>query len=85
MGDATTTLTLSGDDAERLARIVKSGGYATAEAAVAEALAALEESSSPSLDNWLREVVGERYDAYAADPSRGVPLDEARRRLLGAD
>lgn len=85
MPEPTTTLTLSGADAERLARIVKSGGYASPEAAVADALATLEDSSDPALDAWLRDVVAQRCDANAADPTRNIPLDEAHRRLLSAD
>lgn len=83
MADATLTLTLTGDDAERLARIMKSGSYATAEAAVREALNSFEGLADPALDVWLHNVVAQRFDAMEADPSRGVPLDEARRRLSG--
>lgn len=85
MSEPTTTLILCGADAERLARIVKSGGYASPEAAVADALATLEDSADPALDAWLRDVVAQRFDASAADTTRNVPLDEARRRLLGTD
>jgi hypothetical protein len=76
----TKTITLSGNDAERLDRIVKQQGYATAEAAVSEALAALDDEPWPELDTWLREVAAERLKN--PDP---VPLAEARRRLLGND
>jgi Arc/MetJ-type ribon-helix-helix transcriptional regulator len=80
----TTTLTLSGRDAERLDRIVQSGGYPNREAAVSDALTALEDSSSPELDEWLRTVVAARFDDHVADPSRTISLEEARRRLLGS-
>jgi len=80
----TTTLTLSGSDAERLDRIVQSGGYPNREAAVSDALTALEDSSSPELDEWLRTVVAARFDDHVADPSRTISLEEARRRLLGS-
>lgn len=83
MSKNVTTLTLSGRDAERLDRIVQSGGFQSAEAAVSEALSYLEDSSSPELDAWLREVVTQRYDDYVADPSKTMSLEEARRRLFG--
>jgi hypothetical protein len=77
-----TTITLTGSDAERLARIVKQGGYTTPEAAISEALATLDEEPWPELDTWLREVVAERLKNPDPNP---IPLAEARRRLLGAD
>ncbi len=77
-----TTVTLTGNDADRLARIVKQGGYATPEAAISEALAALDEEPWPELDSWLRDVVAERLKSPDPNP---VPLAEARRRLLGTD
>jgi hypothetical protein len=83
MAGQTLTLTLSDDDASRLSRIMRSGGYESVEAAVADALSALEDARDPAADAWLREVVAARFDACRSDPSQGVPLDEARRRLLG--
>jgi Arc/MetJ-type ribon-helix-helix transcriptional regulator len=80
----TRTLTLSGSDAERLDRLVESGGYSSWEAAVSEALAVLEDSASPELDAWLREVVAARFDDHIANPSRTISLEEARHRLLGS-
>jgi Arc/MetJ-type ribon-helix-helix transcriptional regulator len=84
MADQTLTLILTGADAERLARLMKSGNYTSAEDAVSEALAALEDAAGPVLDAWLQEVVANRVDAHDAGPARGIPLDEARRRVLGA-
>lgn len=81
MADQTYTLTISGEDAQRLSRLVESGKYETPEAAVAEALAELEFPADTTLDGWLTSVVAKRYDAYIADPSRGVSLEEARMRL----
>jgi hypothetical protein len=84
MSDRTLTLTLTGDDAERLARVMERGNFTTAEEAVGEALAALEELADPILDVWLQDVVAARIDAHAATPSRSVRLEDARRRVLGA-
>ncbi len=85
MTDETFTLTITGDDAERLARLVQSGQYASPEAAVADALAELEGGVESEIDGWLKSTVATRYDAFKADPSRGVSLEQARRRLLGPD
>jgi Arc/MetJ-type ribon-helix-helix transcriptional regulator len=75
-----TTLTLSGRDAERLDRIVKSGGYPSPEAAVSEALTALEDAASLEMETWLRDTVAERLE----NP-QPVPLKDARQRLLDND
>lgn len=80
MSKHSTTLTLSGKDAERLERIVKSGGYLSPEAAVSEALSALEDAASLEVETWLRGAVVERVE----NP-QPVPLKEARERLLGND
>ena len=84
MTQHSATLTLSGKDAERLDRLVRDGGYASREAAFSDALTALEDSSSPELDEWLRTVVAARFDDHIADPSKTMSLEEARRRLLGS-
>jgi len=78
----TVILNLTGDDAERLFRIMAFQGSETPETVVGEALAALEEQSDTDLDTWLREVVAARIDAFHTDPSRAMSLEEARRRLL---
>jgi Arc/MetJ-type ribon-helix-helix transcriptional regulator len=80
MSKNSTTLTLSGRDAERLDRIVKSGGYSSPEAAISEALSALEDAASPEMETWLRGTVIERLE----NP-QPVPLKTARQRLLGND
>ncbi|MET0544887.1 MAG: hypothetical protein ABWZ40_01125 [Caulobacterales bacterium] len=64
-------------------RIVKAGDYPTPEAAVADALAVLEDSADLELDAWLKGVVAERYDAHATDPTKAISLEDARKRLLG--
>jgi hypothetical protein len=84
MSDHTYKLTISGEDAERLGRLVESGQYPSPEAAVADALAELEGGADPAVEAWLKTTVAARYDAFMADPSRAVPAGEARKRLLGA-
>ncbi len=83
MSDPTLTLTLTGSDAQRLSRLMDAGRYETPEAAVGDALEALENGQDPALEAWLHGEIARRFDAYKGDPSRGVTLEEARRRLSG--
>jgi Arc/MetJ-type ribon-helix-helix transcriptional regulator len=52
LADDTHKRILKGRDAERLTRLLKSGEYESAEAAVGEALAELEASALP-IEDWL--------------------------------
>jgi hypothetical protein len=58
-------------------------GYAKAEDAVEGALDALDDSRSPEIDVWLRDVVSARADALAEDPSRAMTPDQVRASLFG--
>ncbi|GIK50499.1 MAG: type II toxin-antitoxin system ParD family antitoxin [Hyphomonadaceae bacterium] len=77
-------VTLSGEAADRLLRLVAEQKYARPEEAIEDALDALEESRASDLDAWLRDVVAARADALAADPSRALSAEEVRTRLLKA-
>ena len=80
---AEVTLTLKGDAASRLQRLLKDAAYPSAEAAVADALEALEHSRAPDLDAWLRDDVGPRLDAMRSKPEASLTADELRARLFG--
>lgn len=80
MADQSVTITLSGADAERLGKLLEAGGFESAEAVVSDALVELQ-AASLSLEDWLSSVVGPEYDAYCANPSDTLSLDDARRRL----
>jgi antitoxin ParD1/3/4 len=84
MADPTYKVTISGEDAQRLERLVESGQYPSPEAAVADALAELEGGAAAEVDAWLKSEIAARYDALAADPARAISSAEARKRLLGA-
>jgi Arc/MetJ-type ribon-helix-helix transcriptional regulator len=56
------TITLTGETADRLSRLVKTGVYQSAEAALADAIAALEDLISPDLEEWMKTIVSQRYD-----------------------
>jgi hypothetical protein len=81
--EPTLSLTLTGDAAERLGRIMRAGDYPSYEALVDAALAYLETSSEASIEGWLHDVVAKRFDARQAEPSAGVQFAEARRRVVG--
>ncbi|MBL9098897.1 MAG: type II toxin-antitoxin system ParD family antitoxin, partial [Alphaproteobacteria bacterium] len=61
----------------------RNAAYPNAEAAVADALEALENNLAPELDNWLRDVVGPRLDAMRASPGASLTADQVRVRLFG--
>ena len=76
-------LTLKGDAADRLERLIRDAAYASPEAAVADALKALEHNLAPELEAWLRDVVAHRLDAMRADPQSSLTVEQVRERLFG--
>jgi Arc/MetJ-type ribon-helix-helix transcriptional regulator len=80
---AEVTLTLKGDAATRLQRLLKDAAYSSAEAAIADALEVLEENRAGDIDAWLRDVVGPRLDAMRAAPGASLTADQVRERLFG--
>ena len=63
--------------------MLRNAAYPNAEAAVADALEALENNLAPELDTWLRDVVGPRLDAMRASPGASLTADQVRVRLFG--
>jgi Arc/MetJ-type ribon-helix-helix transcriptional regulator len=76
------TITLKGDVAKKLRKLMAEERYARAEDAVADALEALDASRDPTLDSWLRDLIVARAEAHAADPSRRLSADELRALLF---
>ena len=78
------TFSLAEEQAEFIDAKVASGDYASASEVVREGLRALK-AQDEAIERWLREEVAPTYDKMMADPSRGIPLEEAfdeiRRRL----
>jgi antitoxin ParD1/3/4 len=62
-----------------MARLVKekvaNGSYATESEVINDGLRALQERDA-AVEHWLRTEGVARYDAYHADPSRGIPADK---------
>lgn len=73
-------VTLPDDLADQVRARVASGQYASESDVVIEALRTLDDREQ-SLEQWLRTEVAAAYDSMAADPSRGLSLDEVRARL----
>jgi antitoxin ParD1/3/4 len=69
------TISLAAAEVERIEALVSSGAYRSVSDVVHEALIALEQSNAITED-WLRSEVAPVYDAYHADPSRGIPAEE---------
>jgi antitoxin ParD1/3/4 len=73
-------VTLPDDMADQIRARVATGQYASESDVVIEALRTLEDRE-PTLEQWLRTEVAAAYDAIAADPSRGLSLDQVRSSL----
>jgi hypothetical protein len=74
-------ITLRGETADKLRKLVAEEHYDHPEDAVADALEALDASRDADLDAWLRDVIAARADAFADDPSRGLAPEEVLERL----
>jgi putative addiction module CopG family antidote len=59
---------------------VASGEYASESEVIREGLRALN-ARERAMDDWLRQQAAPAYDAYRADPSRGLTLDEVRTSI----
>ena len=59
---------------------VASGEYASESEVIREGLRALS-ARERAMDDWLRQKALPAYDAYRADPSRGMSLDDVRASI----
>jgi putative addiction module CopG family antidote len=69
------SITLPREMAKLIKEKVASGNYATESEVIRDGLRALQERDA-AVEQWLRTEAVARYDAYEADPSRGVSADE---------
>jgi len=74
------SITLPREMADAIDRKVKSGDYATVSEVVREGIRALLDRDA-AVEKWLREEVVKSYDEYKADPSTGVPADQAMHHI----
>lgn len=74
------SITLPNKMAQMVRDKVASGEYASESEVIREGLRALEEHKA-IVEKWLRNEVVPTYDAYKADPTRGVPAEEVAAGL----
>lgn len=74
------SITLPNDMADDVRARVVSGEYASESEVIRDGLRALR-ARDRAVDQWLRGDVGPALDAYRADPSRGIALDDIRADL----
>jgi antitoxin ParD1/3/4 len=70
------TFSLPVEQSSFIDQLVKSGSYASASDVVRAGLRALQERDA-AVERWLRDEVAPVYDAMKADPSRGIPAEDA--------
>ncbi len=74
------SITLPNDMADVVKTKVKTGEYASESEVIREGLRALAARERAS-DDWLRQQALPSYDAYRADPARGIPLEDVRASI----
>ncbi len=74
------SVTLPNEMAAQVRARVASGEYASESEVIRDGLRALQ-ARDRAVDNWLRNEALPAYDAYKADPVRGLSLDEVRAGL----
>ena len=74
------SVTLPNEMAALVKAKVASGEYASESEVIRDGLRALS-ARERAVDDWLRQQALPSYDAYRADPSTGVPLEEVRATI----
>jgi putative addiction module CopG family antidote len=69
------SVALPNDLIEMLKEKVTSGAYASEEEVIADGLRALQERDDAE-ERWLREEAAATYDAFQANPSRAIPIEQ---------
>ena len=74
------SVTLPNEMAALVKAKVASGEYASESEVIRDGLRALH-ARERAVDDWLRQRALPSYDAYRADPSKGIPLEEVRATI----
>ncbi|HKX23125.1 MAG TPA: type II toxin-antitoxin system ParD family antitoxin [Rhizorhapis sp.] len=74
------SVTLPNEMAALIRAKVASGEYASESEVIREGLRALN-ARERALNDWLTQQALPSYDAYRADPSKGIPLEEVRATI----
>ncbi|WP_070153868.1 type II toxin-antitoxin system ParD family antitoxin [Sphingobium phenoxybenzoativorans] len=74
------SVTLPNEMASLVRAKVASGEYASESEVIREGLRALS-ARERAMDDWLRDQALPAYDAYRADPSQGISLEDVRASI----
>lgn len=74
------SVTLPNEMANLVRAKVASGEYASESEVIREGLRALK-ARDRAMDDWLHQKALPAYDAYRADPSRGVSIEDVRASI----
>ena len=74
------SITLPREMAKQIEKKVESGAYASVSEVVREGIRTLLDRDV-ALEKWLREEVVKGIEEYRADPSTGVPIDQAMQHI----
>lgn len=74
------SITLPNEMAKMVKDKVTAGEYASESEVIRDGLRALM-ARDRAVETWLKEQVGPAYDAYRADPSRGIEAASVREKL----
>jgi len=75
------SVTLPNEMAAQIRAKVASGEYASESEVIRDGLRALQ-ARDRAVESWLRNEALPAYDAYKADPQRGLSLEEVRAGLV---
>jgi antitoxin ParD1/3/4 len=73
------TFSLPAEQAAFIDQLVQSGTYATSSEVIRAGLRALQERDA-AVERWLREEVALTYDAWKANPGKGISPEEMAER-----
>lgn len=74
------SVTLPNEIAAQVRARVASGEYASESEVIRDGLRALN-ARERAVDDWLRQQALPAYDAYLADPSVAIPLEDVRKTI----
>jgi antitoxin ParD1/3/4 len=74
------SVTLPNEMAALVKAKVASGEYASESEVIRDGLRALN-ARERAVDDWLRQQALPSYDAYLADPAKGIPLEDVRATI----
>ena len=74
------SVTIPNEMADMIRAKVQSGEYASESDVIRDGLRALQ-ARDRVMEKWLRDEVVPAYEAYKADPSSGIPIEDVRASL----